>query len=189
MDFANSTALASDRLHALLLRHTQPYKHNKLTVRVRYSRGADFSGTCYYNEGRIYVNVGRHVRYPYTLATHVAKAYSGRTHWGRELFRLTVRDGYELTLFVYLHELYHYLVKAGGRNPKRKEAMCDRFAARALVDAHGCRLTDAHGRPVARERWDFKDLDAFVAAAPREPRQPPPRGPIPVVIRGLPGVA
>jgi hypothetical protein len=136
-------------------------------VAVRYSRGADFSGTCYYRDGRIFINLGRHVRYPYRLGTHIAKSESNHTHWWRPTYYLTVRDGYQLSLFIYLHELYHYLVKAAGRNPKRKESRCDRFATRVLVDQFGCALEDARGAVVARRTWDFQDLHGFVARAPK----------------------
>ena len=171
MEFHNTTALDTRRLHGLVLRYTEPWRHEKLVVRVRYSRGADFSGTCFYRDGRIYVNIGRHVRFPYELGTHVAKACETRSGWRREVYRLRVRDGYQLVLFVYLHELYHYLVALAGRSPRRKEAMCDRFATRVLVDDFGCRLRDRFGRPVPRETWDFQDLEAFVARARRSTRR------------------
>lgn len=189
MDFRNSTDLDSARLERLLLRHTLPYRHDKLRVRVRNSRGADFSGTCYYTEARIFVNLGQHVVYPYRLGTHIAKSQSNRTHWWRETYRLVVHDGYQLCLFVYLHELFHYLVKAAGRNPRQKESMCDRFATRALVDHFGCPVIDTRGRAVPRERWDFQDLRRFIARAPQvrpqiAPVQPPAPRAIPVTIRG-----
>jgi predicted nucleotidyltransferase len=167
MDFANSTDLDSPRLERLLVSHTWPYRHERLAVRVRHSRGAEFSGTCLYGSRRIYVNLGRQNVYPYLLGTHIARSRSNRTHWWRETYRVWVDDAYQLALFVYLHELYHYLVKAAGRNPRRKEAMCDRFAARALVDYCGASVLDSHRRPVARQRWDFQDLYTFVAAAPK----------------------
>lgn len=187
MEFRNSTDLDDARLYALLLRHTAPYRHDRLRVQVRYSRGADFSGTCYYREGRIIVNIGRHNRYPYTLETNLAKARPTRNGWRRESYRLTVADAEQLALFVYLHELYHYLVKLARRSPRRKEAMCDRFAARVLVDHYGCRVVGRSGRPVPREAWDFADLHAFVSAAPKEPQMRLPLcGAIPVRIRGAP---
>ncbi len=167
MEFANSTDLDSARLERLFRRHAAPYRHDRLKVRVRYSRGADFSGTCFYAHACIFVNLGRHNTYPYVLGAQIAKSRSNRTHWWRETYRLVVADGYQLALFVFLHELYHYLVKLAGRSPRRKEARCDRFAARALVDYYGVRVLDARGRPVARERWDFQDLDALVATAPK----------------------
>ena len=132
MDFANSTNLDSARLERLCVRHTWPYRHDKLTVRVRYSRGADFSGTCYYSHARLFINLGRRNKYPYLLGTNIARSRSNRTHWWRETYRLTIADAYQLALFVFLHELYHYLVKAAGRCPRRKEAMCDRFATRVI---------------------------------------------------------
>jgi hypothetical protein len=169
MDFRNTTALSTEHLRGLLLDHTRPYRHDRLRVLVRYGRGADFSGRCYYKEGRIHVNLGRHVRYPYLLATNVAKARSYGAYWRRDVYRLKLTDAYQLVLFIYLHELFHYLVHAARRAPRRKEAMCDRFAARALVDRCGCPLLDRSGFAAPRERWDFQDLDAFVAAAPRLP--------------------
>ena len=163
MEFSNSTALDDLQLHRMILRYTAPYRHDKLCVAVRYSRGADFSGTCYYQEARIFVNIGRHIRFPYTLGTNIAKARSNNTHWWRETYHLTVADGYQLALFVYLHELYHYLVKLAGRSPRRKESRCDRFAARALVDDFGSQVTDSRGKPVLRQLWDFQDLDRLVS--------------------------
>lgn len=171
MDFANSTNLDTARLERLCIRHAWPYRHDKLTVRVRYGRGADFSGTCYYTHSRVFINLGRRNKYPYLLGTNIARSCSNRTHWWRETYRLTIADAYQLALFVFLHEFYHYLVKAAGRCPRRKEAMCDRFATRALVDHLGVRVLDTRNRPVAREHWDFQDLDAFVAAAPKAPVQ------------------
>ncbi len=184
MDFRNLTELDTARLQRMVLRHTYPYRHDPLSVCVRYSRGADFSGACYYRDSRIFVNLGRNNRYPYTLVTHVARAQSNRTHWWREGYRLVLADAYQLTLFIYLHELFHYLVKAAGRNTRRKEAMCDRFAARILIDEYGCRLLDARSALAPRDGWDFQDLDAFVADAPREAFFfSTPRPAIPVTIR------
>ena len=185
MDFRNSTDLDSTSLYAMFLRHTAPYRHDRLTVRVRDSRGADFSGTCYYREARILVNIGQHNRYPYMMATNIAKAQATRSGWRREVFHLTLANASQLTLFVYLHELFHYLVKMAGRSPRRKEAMCDRFATRVLVDDYGCPVTRYDGSVVERDLWDFKDLAAFVKAAPREVQMRLPLcGEIPVKIRG-----
>jgi hypothetical protein len=170
MEFRNSTELEGEWLRQLFLRHSEAYRHNRLSVSVRYSRGADFSGTCFYRDARIFVNLGRHVRYPYSLGTQIARAQSNRTHWWRETYRLSIADPYQLALFVYLHELYHYLVKTAGRSPRRKESRCDRFATRVLVDDYGARVTDGQGRLVAREAWDFQDLETFVAKARRAPK-------------------
>ena len=62
------------------------------------------------------MNLGRRNRYPYALATHVARAESNRTHWWREVYVLDIASAYELVLFVYLHELFHWLVMSAGRN-------------------------------------------------------------------------
>jgi hypothetical protein len=190
VDFRNTTALDSERLRRMLLRHTAPYRHDGLMVRVRYSRGAEFSGSCYYQDARIFVNVGRTNRYPYRMATHIARAHAGGSCWWRESYWIRLADAYQLTLFVYLHELYHFLVKIAGRSPRRKEAMCDRFAARVLVDEYGCSVCQRQGGPVPRVLWDFQDLESFVAAAPRQMIGVEwPRPPIPVVVRGCGAVA
>lgn len=168
MRFSNRTLLDSDRLRGMFERHTAPYRHDGLTVRVRYSRSADFSGVCFYRDSRLHINLGRHNRYPYRLATHVARAQSNSRCWWRDLHQLELADAYQLALFIYLHELFHYLVKSAGRCPRRKESMCDRFAARVLVDQYGVPLRRTDGRSVARSDWDFQDLERFVAAAPRE---------------------
>ena len=137
----------------------------RLTVRVRYSRGADFSGTCIYSDRRIYINLGRHLTYPYRMATHIARAKSlGRT-WYKPTFCVDLSDGYQIALFIFMHELYHLLVKVARRNTRQKESMCDRFATRHMVDRFGATVCTEAGRPVARELWDFQDLDRFVAAA------------------------
>lgn len=186
VDFQNSTRMNSTVLAELFLRHTVPYRHDRLIVRVRYSRGADFSGTCQYQRGRILINIGRANRYPYSLPTHVARPRSSATHWWREAYVLHLAGPEQLALFIYLHELYHYLVHAAGRCTRQKEGMCDRFATRVLVDSCGCRLTDSASRPVPRASWDFQDLRGFVAAAPQaipfSPRSLPRA--IPVWIRG-----
>jgi hypothetical protein len=185
--FANATRLNGARLHELFLNHTAPYSHEKLTVRVRYSRASPFSGACYYADSRIFINLGRRNVYPFTFGTHVARARTEPGYWWREVLKLTVTDAYQLALFVYLHELYHFLVKQAGRSPRKKEAMCDRFAARVLVDEYDCRLSDRRGRWPDRSSWDFQDLHAFVAAAPKEqPLRRSARKPIPVTVRGLP---
>lgn len=165
MLFRNDTQLETRRLRDLVLRHTLPYPHVGLQVHIRPSRKAAFSGTCYYLEGRIFVNIGSQNRYPYRFATLLAKAQANPRGWSREAYFITVRDAYQLSLFVYLHELFHYLVKLAGRSPKRKEGMCDRFAALVLADEYGCPITRGDGSPAPRDHWDFQDLHAFVAKA------------------------
>ncbi|MHC4092036.1 MAG: hypothetical protein ACYSVY_17505, partial [Planctomycetota bacterium] len=135
-----------------------------------YSRGADFSGTCCYQTRRIYVNLGRHLTYPYRMGTHLARARSNVRCWWKPIYTLELADGYQVVLFVFLHECFHLLIKRARRNTRQKESMCDRFAARALVDSHGAVVLDEHGRSVARETWDFQDLDRFVAPARRRAR-------------------
>jgi len=48
--------------------------------------------------------------------------------------------------------------------------MCDRFAARVLVDEYHCPLRNSSGLPVPREAWDFSDVTGFVQEAPRNPQ-------------------
>lgn len=182
MDFSNRTALDSQRLFELFDRFSAPYDHGELTVSVRDSRGAAFSGACYYASARLTINLSPRNRYPFVLATHAAKATTTTRGWQRELLRLSVADAYQLALFIYLHELYHYLVKTAGRSPRRKEGMCDRFATRVLVDAFGCALRGTDGRIVERDAWDFQDLHGFVRSAPRVAAAPVPRREIPVRI-------
>lgn len=165
MQFRNDTLLKTERLRELVLRHTLPYPHGGLQVHIRPSRKAAFSGTCYYLEGRIFVNIGPQNRYPYRFATLLAKAQSHTCGWWREAYYITVANAYELSLFVYLHELFHYLVKLAERSPKRKEGMCDRFAALVLADEYGCPVTRGDGSAAPRDNWDFQDLHAFVAKA------------------------
>jgi len=139
-------------------------------VRVRYSRGADFSGTCIYTGRRVFINLGRHVRYPYELRTNLARARMRGRCWRREVFVLDIADAYQLALFIFLHELYHLLVKRAGRNTRQKESRCDRFAARTLVDRFGAKVFTSSGQSAPREEWDFQDLEGFVARARLKPR-------------------
>lgn len=164
MDFANSTTLAAEKLRGLCLAGLDGWSVGPITVRVRYSRGADFSGTCIYVDRLIYVNLGRHVRYPYEMRTNLARVKTLAGGWRRAVYTIRLRDGYELALFIFMHELYHLLVYRAGRNTRQKESMCDRFAARHLVDRFGCPVTTEKGERAPREAWDFQDLEGFVAA-------------------------
>ena len=193
MDFRNRTNLLDTRLYPLILRHTEPFDHSYLRVRFKNSRGAPFSGSCYYRTSTLNINLSPRNTYPFALATHVARPQSNATHWWRELYELTLADAYQLALFIYLHELCHYLIKRAGRSVKRREGACDRFAARVLVDHYGSSLRDSHGREPARDSWDILNLDALLSDAPRMTSVPRPatQGPpvprvIPVRIVGLP---
>lgn len=177
----NSTTLDSLRLERTIRHYCAPWRCDALSVQVRYSRAAPFSGTCYYLHDRIFVNLGRSVRYPYRFATNLARARATGRGWRREALFLSAPDGFGLVLFVFLHELFHYLVKQAGRAPGRKEGMCDRFAAGKLVDDFGWRVMRGDGRSVPRGEWDFRDLEAFVAGA-RRPLSAP--AAIPVRIAG-----
>jgi len=165
MRVRNSTQLSAARMIDMFLSATEGWPHDDLGVLVRYSRGADFSGSCHYATNRIYVNLGRRNRYPYALRTHLARARSDDRSWWREVYTLEISDPYQLALFVFLHEFYHYLVRRARRNTRQKESMCDRFAARTLVDCYGARVLDPRGTPVGRRDWDFQDLDGFVSRA------------------------
>ncbi|MFQ5489828.1 MAG: hypothetical protein ACE5GE_03820 [Phycisphaerae bacterium] len=143
-----------------------------LRVFVRYSRGAEFSGTCVYKNPRIYVNLGRHLQYPYVMDTYLARAQSDARTWWKPSLSIELADAYQLVLFVFLHECYHLLVKRARRNTRQKESMCDRFAARHLVDRYAAPVRDAFGQQPPRAEWDFQHLDAFVAAAARRSHAP-----------------
>jgi hypothetical protein len=168
MDFRNTTHVDSELLLSSIHDAIEGWPSDKLIVRVRYSRGAEFSGTCYYGSNRIFVNLGRQNKYPYRLLTHIARPRANRTHWWRELYSVDIASADQLVLFVFLHEFYHWLVKQARRNVRQKEGRCDRFATRVLVDRYGAQVRDASGRPVSRSTWDFQDLDGFVAAARRK---------------------
>lgn len=165
LDFGNSTTLSTEKLEGMCRAALAGWSVGEITARVRYSRGADFSGTCIYVDRLIYVNIGRHVRYPYDMQTNLARVQTHAGGWRRELYTITLRDAYEMAMFIFLHELYHLLVYRSGRNTRQKESMCDRFAARYLVDRAGCRVTHKDGRSVPREDWDFQDLNGFVSGA------------------------
>ena len=165
IDFHNSTDLSDATLLAMFHEGITGWSVGKIAARVRYSRGADFSGTCFYTTRRIYINLGRHLEYPYAMNTNLAKVRTVGRRWSRPIYTLTLKDGCQLATFVFMHELYHLLVKRARRNTRQKESMCDRFAARHLVDGFGATVRTASGKPVPREAWDFQNLERFVAAA------------------------
>lgn len=171
MIFKNSTHLNSRNLEQMLRDAVEGWPSDKLRVAIRYSRGAEFSGTCCYTTNRIYVNLGRNNTYPYRLQTHIARPKSNETHWWREAFSIEIAEPSQLVLFIFLHEFYHYLVKQAKRNVRQKEARCDRFATRVLVDSYGTPVRDSTGRQVDRSMWDFQDLNNFVSAARKQPKR------------------
>ncbi|MFH0981793.1 MAG: hypothetical protein V2A79_09670 [Planctomycetota bacterium] len=168
IDFENCTDLNDARLRTLCLDAVRPWRTGRLVVRVRYSRGADFSGTCYYTEGRVFVNLGRHLKYPYRMGTQIARAVTGRHGWSKPIYTVELADGYQVVLFVFLHECYHWLVKRARRNPRQKESMCDRFATRVLVDGYGATVRDPEGHRVPRDGWDFQDVESFISPLRRK---------------------
>jgi len=136
-----------------------------LRVWVRDSRGADYSGTCYPREGRVFVNLSPRLEFPYKLNVQLARGTTVRGVWRRPLHTVDVPGPRELCTFVFLHEAYHWLIHRAGRNGRCKEAMCDQFATRYLVDHCGCVVRDHAGRAVTRAAWDMRNLDGFVLRA------------------------
>jgi hypothetical protein len=177
MAFRNSTRINSVVLMHLFAESMAGWPLDKLTVWVRYTRGADYSGTCYDGEGRIYVNVGRHVAFPYRIHTHIARSVTAKRHWIKPVYTVELADPAQLAVFIFLHECYHWLIRRARRNRRQKESMCDRFAARFLVNRFGCAVRDEKGRLADRDTWDFQDLDRFVAGARRKTRSTPQKQP------------
>ena len=176
-EFNNSTDLADERLLAMCREGAANWPVGRIHLRVRYSRGADFSGTCFYGERRIHVNLGRHLTYPYLMETHLARSKTRGQYWYKPIYTLQLQDGYQVVLFVFMHELYHLLVRKARRNTRQKESMCDRFAARCLVERYGAVVRDRRRCLVSREAWDYQDVEGFVAAARRRrPKHPVPAG-------------
>lgn len=171
LDYTNSTHVPDPELIPAIRAAISDWSVGHLVVRVRYSRGADFSGTCFYNDGRIYVNLGRHVRYPYLLRTSIGRGRQVGRVWRKPLYALRLPTALELVMFVFMHELYHLLVKRARRNPRQKESMCDRFATRWLVDRCGVEVVDGRGQVVPRQAWDFQDVEGFVARARRRSKR------------------
>ena len=167
LDFHNSTELSGAKLETMYLDSLNGWSVGRLSVRIRYSRGADFSGTCIYADRRIYINLGRHLVYPYGMKTNLAKVKTIGRGWRRPIYVVELKNAYHLALFIFLHEIYHLLVYRAGRNTRQKESMCDRFAARYLVDRLGIAVRTERGERVPRGEWDFQDLDGFVASARR----------------------
>ncbi len=165
MNFASTLPLDEHVLRETFASAVEGWPVDPLIVRVRYSRGADFSGTCIYDTHRIYVNLGRHLKYPYHMHTYCARSRKAFGKYYKPSSIIELCDGYQVCLFIFLHEVYHWLIKQAGRNTAQKESMCDRFAARHLIDVYGCAFRDSKGRALPRDEWDIQDLDGFVAAA------------------------
>ncbi|MFA5864920.1 MAG: hypothetical protein WC975_09560 [Phycisphaerae bacterium] len=163
MEIINHTELETERLEAMFLRAAETWSAPMLKVTIRYSRGAIYSGTFASKSPRIYVNLGQRNRYPMKIETGIAKARSFGPSWWKPSYHIKAENPYQVALFVFLHEFYHYLIHRARRNSHRKEAMCDRFAIRYLTNH--CRLTvfDSNNNPVPRSAWLFQDLDEFVA--------------------------
>jgi len=167
VSFTNRTALDDQRLRRMCLETVAGWRLDGATVQVRYSRSADFSGACHYQTDQIYINLGRHLSYPYRMNTHLAKAQGNARRWWKPIYTITLADGYQVVLFIFLHECFHLLVKRARRNIRQKESMADRFAARVLVDRYGAVIHDRNQQPIARHEWDFQDLERFIGAARR----------------------
>jgi hypothetical protein len=165
MRFHNTTHLDSARLHRWLLDVAEGWPHDGLSVSIRYSRGAEFSGCFRAGPPRIAVNLGRANRYPYQIKTQIATARTEPWGWWRPLYTLQVADAFELACFVFLHEFYHWLVFRAGRNGRQKEAMCDRFAVEGMVKRFSCAVRDDRGRRVSADSWTGQNLSRFVRAA------------------------
>lgn len=163
IDFHNSTELSDAKLRTMCLDALNGWHVGGPIVRVRYSRSADFSGTCIYADRQIYINLGRHLVYPYGMKTNLAKVKTTGRGWRRPVYIVEMKTAYHLAVFIFLHEIYHLLVYRAGRNTRQKESMCDRFAARYLVDHLGAAILTERGERVPRAHWDFQDLDGFVA--------------------------
>lgn len=164
MSFRNSTRLDSARLLRLFGEAIGGWPSDGLNVWVRYSRGADYSGTCFIREGRVLVNLGRHVDYPYRIGTHIARTRTTATGWRKPVYTVECSSAYELAVFVFRHECYHWLLERAGRNGRQKESLCDRFATRYVVERFDCIVRDERGRLAPREKWDIRNPDAFVRA-------------------------
>ncbi len=99
------------------------------------------------------------------MKTYIAKGCMIGNRWCKPAYTLELADAYGVVLFVFMHELYHLLVKRAKRNTRQKETMCDRFATRHLVDGFGAKVHTLKGKLVPREAWDLQDVVKFVSNA------------------------
>ncbi len=169
MEIINRTELDSRKIEAMLLRATTGWDVPKLRVTIRYSRTTKYSGTFMSNPPRIYVNIGKHNRYPMKIETSIARAKSIGRYWWKPAYHIRVETPYQLVLFVFLHEFYHYLIHRARRNPYRKEAMCDRFAVKYLIEHCKLKVYDSSNTPIKKSIWLFQDLEEFVTNARTKP--------------------
>src|SRR3989338_7460734 len=94
LDFHNSTELSGAKLETMYLDSLNGWSVGRLSVRIRYSRGADFSGTCIYADRRIYINLGRHLVYPYGMKTNLAKVKTIGRGWRRPIYVVELKNAY-----------------------------------------------------------------------------------------------
>ena len=167
LEICNTTGLNTKWLGEAFGGYLARWGRWRLRVLVRASRGADYSGSCRYDLSRFTINIRPTLAYPYRMGTHLARTRTHGRAWIKPVVYVEIADGHWLALFIFLHELYHWLVYKAGRNRRQKESMADRVAARALVDDFGSRVVTADGEAVDRGTWDFQDVEGFVAAARR----------------------
>jgi len=163
LEIVNKTALSTSKLQRMFLSATAGWSAPRLKVTVRYSRSSPYSGTFGISPPRIYVNIGRKNRYPLKVETSIAKTRSLGRSWWKPTYSIYPADAYQLALFVFLHEFYHYLIHRARRNSRQKESVCDRFAVAELVDRYRLRVYSSSGQPVQRSQWYFQDLVRFVS--------------------------
>lgn len=165
MEIVNKTELDSKKIVSMILKATNSWQTPRLKVTIRYSRGAKYSGTYIANPPRIYVNIAKNNRYPMKLETSIAKAQTIGRYWWKPIYHIRLENPYQLVLFVFMHEFYHYLIHRARKNSHRKEAMCDRFAIKYLVENYKLKVYDSKNTPVEKEKWLFQDLEGFVRNA------------------------
>ena len=127
MDFKNTTTLDSNLLRETGESAVAGWPTDPLVVRVRWSRGAEFSGTCVYATHRLYINLGRHLQYPYRMETHCAR---GRKAWGRYYKPrsfLELCDEHGLYVVDEANVESHALMQTLSKDPRFEHAILDRI--------------------------------------------------------------
>lgn len=95
-----------------------------LQVKVKYTKEnarAPYSGICYYTKDKIRVSINPHNKYP--IKINVGSPFNKKA-W--EHYHLNSPE--ELTLFVFLHEISHYLDYKNGLSVRCKQTKADKFA-------------------------------------------------------------